>query len=161
MPQRETAWTTAMREFLRTTHASDPERWVTVDEVLAVGMAAVPDEVAAKEAGKKSGTLSEDRRLTVGRRAKAQQGLVGLRRFGKLRACVDEETGKKMVQFLGGYSADIGDIVPLRDRVAQLELVVEAQSAQIQFLTDKVTGQTDAVAAEFLASLQSYPDTSR
>lgn len=144
MPQKAMPWTAAMEEFLA---ARDGE-WVSKDEVLAVGAALVPDEIALKEMKNRAGSLSDEKRLHSGRRSKAQQGLMGSKRFGK----VAESGDKKSVMWLGNESHSIGELARRLAPVEELVDRVEALETQVQFLIDKLTGETTQTAEEFFAA---------
>jgi len=103
-----------------------------VEEVLAVGAAEVPAERALKEMGTKSATMDEERRIKIGQRNVARQGLDGRARFGKY-AWVD---GKKRVRLAEGMS--LGELAEqvraLTAKVEELSDLVQSQQSQLDRL---------------------------
>lgn len=130
MPQQEMPWTTAMREHLEASEG----QWLDKEDVLAIGAALVPEDVARHEMRNRSGKLTDERLLAAGRKSKALQGLSGLNRFGKIK----HSPNKKQVMYLGDDSYSLGDVgqrVEVLERtVAQLVDLVDSQQRQLDRL---------------------------
>ena len=154
MPQKEMPWTTAMREHLEASEG----KWLDKDEVLAIGAALVPEDVALHEMRSRSGNLSEARVLAAGRKSKALQGLSGLNRFGKVK----HSPNKKMVMYLGDDSYSLGDlgrrVELLEELVGNLVDLVDSQQKQLDRLdvdeeVDDGSGPDSTLDEDFMAQL--------
>lgn len=130
MPQLEKPWTTAMLDHLR----AHEGQWLSKEEVLAVGAAIVPEDVARHEMRNRSGKLTDERLISAGRKSKALQGLSGQHRFGKVEYSED----KKLVKYLGDDAFSLGDVgqrVEVLERlVEELTQLVDSQQRQLDRL---------------------------